>query len=538
LGASVEGITTMNASRALSDGETLNDLFLEVEARGSAPCFAVISAHDQSMTESVSAAELVRGARRIAAGLCQTGVGPGSRVVLVASPSTHWVEAFLGILLAGGVAVPANNTFTVQELFRCLEVAVPAAVLTDEKNLETAVSAAQGLASAPSVLVLSVLAATADDGRFVLHQPESDAPAVILFTSGTTGRPKGVVRTHAQYVHFVRWWADIAIATDDQLANFLPLYHQAGLLLTFLSGLAAGVPTFHVDKYHPATFWRVIDAHRLSWSVMMQPMPRQLLSAAPTPEDRSHALRWAFGTAGLNDWVDFQQRFDVAFHSSYGSTETTIACVTGGRFDSYVPASRIRSPGGGALCGRMRDRWAEVRITTPDGHSTAGPGFIEVKGPAVFDQYFRDEAKTLESLTTDGWFRSGDYGHIDETGDLFLLDRGRDLIRRNGENIAPREVEEAILSLDAVADCAVVGIRDDERGEEVAAFIELKVGRQVSAEEVIEHCRSVLAGFKVPRYIQYVDSFPRTNTHKIRRDELVPSPSWFDRMSGRRAPST
>ena len=266
----------------------------------------------------------------------------------------------------------------------------------------------------------------------------------------------------------------------------------------------------------------------------MQPVPRYLLDEPPSPRDTDHTLRWVLATAAPDDWLAIQDRFGIAFHSSYGSTETTVVRLTGTRVDGPTSRARVKGPRGGGLCGRAIEGWADVRITSEQG-GTARPdelGAIEVRGVPVVEEYFADPAATSAAFTDDGWFTTGDIGYVTDDGDLYIVDRAVNRIRRSGENIAPREIEELLEEHPAIAHAAVVPVADVLRGEEIRACIVLEPGARLVAEDVFRYCREHLARFKVPRYVDFRDDLPRTPTLKVRKDALVaePNSTWVDRL--------
>jgi acyl-CoA synthetase (AMP-forming)/AMP-acid ligase II len=367
------------------------------------------------------------------------------------------------------------------------------------------------------------------------HTPDVPDPsdlAVILHTSGTTGGPKGVERTQGEYATFIQRWCSHTMQPGDRVLNFLPLYHQAGLLCSFLAAFVSGIPTFHVDRFNRETFWATVDTHGLTWSILMQPVPRYLLDDASAGPNQSHALKWIVATAGPEDWISFQERFGVAVQSSYGSTETTILRITGGRNSGAVAPERIHGPLGGALCGRAPEEWAEILIVSEDGKilGPEEPGFIEVRGETVLRRYFRNPSATEEGFARGDWFRSGDFGYFSAAGDLYFLDRTSGLIRRSGENIAPREIEELLEEHPAVAEAAVIGIADELRGQEIAAFVVPRPGTALTESELFGFCQEQLASFKVPRYIESRTELPHTPTFKVQRSALGLTAAAVDRF--------
>jgi acyl-CoA synthetase (AMP-forming)/AMP-acid ligase II len=509
---------------------TVTQLLVEGARHGRRPCFSLVSAEDSRIRSSLTFAELVDDGKRAAATLQGAGVARGDRVMIAASPSPGWLTTFAGALFAGGVAVPVNHNFRRRELAGVITASEPTVVVVDAVTREEAAAAAE-----QAGLPVRLLDLGQDDLLAAEQLPpvevEPSELAVILHTSGTTGRPKGVERTHGDYALFMRWFGSYAMSPDDRVLNFLPLYHQAGLLCSFLPAFTLGIPLFHIDRFSRSTFWSTVDTHGLTWGILMQPVPRYLLAREPEPADRSHALRWVIATLSPEDWIAFQERFGVAVNSTYGSTETTIIRTTGSRRQGQVAPERIQGPLGGALCGRVVDGWAEARVVTEarEPATAEQPGFIEARGHPVFQGYFRDPDATSEVLTEDGWFRTGDYGYVSAGGELYYLDRAKGLIRRSGEFIAPREVEEVLEEHPAVAEAAVVGVRDEVRGEEIAAFVVPRPGASLRPVELFDFCADRLAYFKLPRYLELRDELPHTPTFKVRRDALELTSACIDR---------
>jgi carnitine-CoA ligase len=522
-------------NRASSAGATLTQLLLDAAVHGEQPCFSLISSEDSRIVATLTFAGAIENAKRTAGTLRQAGFQSGDRLVIAARPSTVWITTFLGTIFAGGVAVPVNHRYRRRELAPLLSACDPFAIVVDDAT-EAAATAALGVAGSPARL----FHLTPDDlqsAEPVTPEPrESTDLAVILHTSGTTGEPKGVERTQGEYAEFVDRWRSHTMVPGDRVLNFLPLYHQAGLLCSFLSAFVSGLPMFHVDRFNRKTFWLTVDTHELTWAILMQPVPRYLLDDAAEAPDQSHALEWIVATARPDDWVSFQERFGVAVQSSYGSTETTILRVTGGRRDGPVDPARVHGPLGGALCGRSPESWADIRVVTQAGEvlGPEQPGFIEVRGETVLRRYFRSRSPTHDAFVPGDWFRSGDFGYFSASGDLYFLDRISGLIRRSGENIAPREVEELLEEHPGVAEAAVIGVADELRGEEVAAFVVPRPGISLTADELFTFCEEHLAHFKAPRYIELRAELPHTPTFKVQRAALGLSAAAVERLPASR----
>jgi acyl-CoA synthetase (AMP-forming)/AMP-acid ligase II len=440
------------------------------------------------------------------------------------------------VILAGGVAVPLNHRYATREFASAFTTMQPSFVLFDTETEASLRDAQEVLASAPQFTDIGDFGEYGPLNASEVYVAAVSDTAVIVGTSGTTGRPKGVVRTHGQYARFLDFWSTTAMCSDDRILNFLPMYHQGGLVLSFLAAYTAGLPTFHLERFSTEAFWSATRRFSLTWATLMQPVPRYLLDEPPTSSDRDHSLRWVLATAPPADWIAIQERFGISFQSSYGSTETTVVRLTGTREDGFTSPERIRGPHGGALCGRAIPGWADVRISLDDGAPAPANelGSIEVRGVPVVEEYFGDRAATEAAFTQDGWFKTGDVGYITEDEELYIVDRARDRIRRSGENIAPREIEDLLEEHPAVAHAAVVAVPDPLRGEEIRACIVLEPGAVLTAEDLFHYCADNLAPFKVPRYVEFRDDLPRTPTMKVRKDVLVTEPkgaAWIERFA-------
>jgi long-chain acyl-CoA synthetase len=520
---------------------TVSELLLDGARYGSNPAFVMVSAADNAVESTLSFADAVDRGRRIVGTLRAAGLEPGGRVLIAAEPSIAWITTFIGTILAGGVAVPINHRYRQREFETLIAAAGPAVIVHDSR---TASDMAAALESGRRRIRMLDLDHDRLDAGPVHEATERSADdlAVILHTSGTTGVPKGVERTHGDYARFAHWWSSQAMNPTDRVLNFLPLYHQSGLACSFLSAFAQGIPIFQLDRFDRRTFWDTVDSNRLTWSILMQPVPRYLLDDADADVDADtahmHSLEWVLATLNPEDWVEFQSRFGVSVQSSYGSTETTIAWTTGGRNAAPVERARIEGPLGGALCGRGRPGWADIRLVDAQRQpvtAASQPGFLEVRGGGLFARYFENEGATADAFGDREWFRTRDYGYIAPSGELYFLNRASGLIRRSGENIAPREIEELLEEHSAVGEAVVIAVEDVVRGEEIAAFVVPRVGATVTEAELFAYCQERLSYFKVPRYIELRAELPHTPTFKVRLDELSLSPAAVDRGSGRPA---
>jgi acyl-CoA synthetase (AMP-forming)/AMP-acid ligase II len=325
----------------------------------------------------------------------------------------------------------------------------------------------------------------------------------------------------------------------DRLFSFMPMYHQGGLLVHWLPAYILGSPFYQMERFSPRPFWATVKRYHLTTGLFMPPVPAYLL-ARDDDDHVGHTIEWAFGISPPDVWKQFQERFGVPLHGGYGSTETTMVGMTGFRDDPPYPGEELDLPLGGSVMGKPIPDWCELRIADPDDQPLPPLTFgeVQVRGPGVLTEYYRNPQATAAAFTSDGWFKSGDIGYRTEDGRYLLVDRTKNLIRRSGENIAPAEIEEVLNEHPGIAEAAVVPVEDDIRGQEIRACIVRAAGAELTAEDVFDHCAAQLAPFKVPRYVEFLDELPHTPTFKIQKEPLVQDGDrtrWVDRLGRGRA---
>jgi long-chain acyl-CoA synthetase len=473
--------------------------------------------------------ELRGRAASVAAGLVDLGVRPADRVVILWPTSVDFVVAYLGVLAAGAVAVPLNSHSPPAEIQRELDVVEPAAVLA---GIPVEVGGAVRVvrASAPARPGAAANGATWDDlsheaapGRqgelSALRRDDADL-AVLLFTSGTAGDPRAAMLTHGNLLanlDQMRRLPEI-LRPDDVGYTALPLSHVFGLNVALGLTLATGAALALDSRFDAArALRRVADlgvttllgvpTMFAAWAAL----PEAEVAATDTGSPPFAGVRRAIsGAAALDPAVAqrFEQRFGVAVWQGYGLTEASPAVTTS------LGTGRSR-PGsvGPPLPG------VEIRLVDESGGPAleGDPGEIWVRGPNVFAGYWRDPDATARVLTPDGWLRTGDIGVIDENGDLFIVDRAKDLVIVSGFNVFPAEVERVLASIPGVVDAVVVGSPDAATGEKVEAVIVPDAHAGVTEQLVREHCAANLARYKCPASIRFVDELPRGLSGKALR---------------------
>ncbi len=469
--------------------------------------------------------ELRRRAAAAAFGLRELGVAPGDRVALVWPSGVDFVVAYLAVLGVGAVAVPLNPASPSAELERELAAVDPVGVLADPAGAD-----AVGLLKAASVGVRFVvlgrgstvpswedLSAPAKLHFEPVERGRHD-PAVLLFTSGTAGEAKPAVLTHGNLLANLRQMGSVPgerIEPRDIGFTSIPLFHVFGLNVVLGVALATGLPLVLEERFCPQASLQLVRDLAVTLVVGAPPTFQGWLALpeADAPARSFAGVRRAVsGAAALAPEVamDFEARFGVPLAQGYGLTEA------GPVVSTTVGTGRNR-PGsvGRPLPG------VQVRLVdTSGGDALQGdPGEIWVHGDNVFPGYWQDPQATAEVLAG-GWLRTGDVAVVSDDGDLFLVDRTKDLIIVSGFNVYPAEVERCLAEHPDVAEAAVRGVPDPTTGEAVEAVVVARSGRRPDGTALVEHCRARLAHYKCPSRIRFTDRLPRNVAGKALRRAL------------------
>jgi len=462
---------------------------------------------------------------RLAAALKGLGLKPGHKVVVMMINSPEVLMAYPGIWRAGLVAIPVLFLLEEHEERFILENSEARAVLTSPESYPKVAAAARGLpvrivvtGNATEPLeegVLSFEALLESNAPMDYIQPRrTDDIATILYTSGTTGRPKGVIQTHGNlYANAMNGWNS---ATTRRLGEsnllVLPLAHTFGLSAV-ISGFLFGTKSILMRWFSAEDALSLIQKHRVkSMSGVPTMFVYMLMHPMASQYDTSSVERWLVGAAPMPiaQLEAFERKFGGTMYVGYGLTES---CPGVAVERENMP----RKPGstGVALVG------VTIRILESDGREAklGEIGEIVVKGANVSPGYYKNREATTETFR-DGWLLTGDMGYLDEDGYLFVVERKKDLLIRGGFNVYPKDVEEVIYHHPAVSEAAVVGVPDPLMGEEVCAYVVKKNGAEVTEAAIIQHCQSKLAKYKTPRYVEFVSALPRTSIGKIQKKEL------------------
>jgi HIP---CoA ligase len=478
----------------------------------------------------LSYAELFDEARRFGAALVESDVQPGDRVAIWAFNSAEWVVALLGLSMAGAVLVPINTRWKGVEAADVLRRSRARLLVTVTDFLDTdyvAMLEGQELPDLSTILVMRTeawdefLAKATDaalgevDRRAAAVAPGD--PADILFTSGTTGVPKGVVMPHERTLRVANDWVTMTgLGPDDRYLMVNPYFHQFGLKAGILACLASGAtmlpqPVFDVD--------RVLARVAEEQVTVLPGAPTLYHSILDHPDRDKHdlsTLRVAVTGAAdipveLIRRVNDELPFSLVI-TGYGLTETGTATSTSPDDDFETVATTV---------GRPRPGF-ELRIADADGRElpTGEAGEVVVKGPTVMAGYLDDPDATKTALSDDGWLRTGDLGVLDDRGCLRIVGRLKDMFIVGGFNVYPAEIENALLRHPDVMQAAVIGIPDERLGEVGMAFVVTHSDAAGGGTEILSWCRDQMANYKVPRAIEIVDELPLNATGKVVKDEL------------------
>jgi malonyl-CoA/methylmalonyl-CoA synthetase len=450
--------------------------------------------------------ELAEGAGRVAGSLRRAGLCPGKRVLVVGGTSPGLVRAYLGVLVAGGVAVLADPVLTQAELAQV--VCDSGAGLALVPPGSRAAAHLNGITGLRGVLPLD-LGLEEPGGGAPPAGPEPGSPAVLAYTSGSTGVPKGVPLTHSNLVSSIRGaMAAWRWSRDDVLVHSLPLTHQHGLG-GFHAALLSGARVAILSRFDPARLCQAAAALGATVLFAVPAMYERLVALPARHLASLRELRLAVsGSAPLSPGLF--ERVAVALGQPplerYGTTESGLDV------SNLYEGPRVPGAVGLPLPG------VELAIEEASGE-------ILLRGPQVFGGYWGDAEATREAFTGDGWFRTGDLGTLDpRTGCLAITGRKKELIVTGGLNVSPREVELALETHPGVAEAAVAGRPSAKWGEEVTAWVVARPGVVVAPGEVLLHARERLAPYKVPKRVFIVSRLPRSRVGKLLRDRLVPPP--------------
>ena len=458
---------------------------------------------------------------RVAGLLRERGLKPGDRIGIMMPNVAEVPVVYYGILRAGGVVVPMNPLLKAREVAYYLGDSGARLVFAWHTFAEQARGGADQV-KAESIVVDEVgfpdLLASATPDFGVADTADEDT-AVILYTSGTTGHPKGAELTHGNLISNteVSRTDIVGARPDDVIFGGLPLFHVFGQTVALNVAVAAGACLTLLPRFDAEHALRIIAGHRVTVFEGVPTMYVALLHQPDRADYDTSSLRMCIsGGAALPVEVlrGFEEAFGVPVLEGYGLSETSPVA-------SFNHPGRVRKPG--SIGTPIRD--VRMRVVDGEGHEVAAGevGEIAISGPNVMKGYWQRPEATAEAIR-DGWFHTGDLARVDEDGYFFIVDRKKDMIIRGGYNVYPREIEEVLYEHPAVAEAAVIGLPHPSLGEEVAAAVALKPGAAISAEELRDYVKGQVAAYKYPRHVWIVDALPKGPTGKIQKRDIVIPP--------------
>lgn len=478
--------------------------------------------------QNISYQQLYAESEHVALALLAWGLQPGDRVALFLDNCPAFVSSYLGIQLAGGIVVLVNTQYRQVELSHILTDAGVHLCVTSAQGAKELQQLALSIAIIPIIvdeqqqmtstdeLLNNCLAHPTPIAPASLSMPQSESPALLGYTSGTTGRAKGALLTHRNLLTNItslttawQWTA------EDRLLLALPLFHAHGLMVGMHGTLFTGSSVVLRKKFEAADILATLR-HDSSITLFfgVPTMYARLLKEAQEQDlPQPHLRLFVSGSAPLSPqlFADFAHIFGQKILERYGMTETSMNLTN--------PYEGERRPGtvGKPFPGQ------EARVVARDTRACLPPGEIgeiEIRGPHVFSGYWNQPQATAEVFSPDGWFKTGDLGWYSEDGYYTITGRARELIISGGYNIYPREIEDVLATHPAVAEVAVLGKPDPEMGEQVVAVVVLEEGYSPTTDELITFCRERLASYKKPRQMHFVAALPKNALGKIQKHLL------------------
>jgi acyl-CoA synthetase (AMP-forming)/AMP-acid ligase II len=470
--------------------------------------------------DRIDYAGLEQQCQRVATLLIAQGTQPGDTVSLVMANGLNTLRLLLGALHGGWCVNPVNLLSSAEQMRYVLEHSDCKLVIASPDWADAVRAVIATLARPVALLVCSADFDAAHDPlpekATVTPDPTADAMALLMYTSGTTGVPKGVVLTQANLAanaHNIS--REHGLAPHDRVLAVLPLYHINAFAVTMLAPLAHGGSLAMPPKFSAGSFWQQATGSSCTWINVVPTMISYLLEGTTPPLESLRGIRFCRSASAALPPAHlqaFETRFGIGVIETMGLTETVAPAFS----NPLEPAQRkLGSVGRASGCEACVIDAALQPV--PDGST----GEIVIRGPQVMRGYYKNEAATQASFTPDGWLRTGDLGHRDADGFFFVTGRIKELIIKGGENIAPREIDEVLLRHPAVLDAAATGIPDTHYGQEIMVCIVLREGQAADEATLRDFCTTHLGRYKTPKVFHFVRDLPRGPSGKVQRLKLL-----------------
>lgn len=467
--------------------------------------------------------QLIERSAQLAAVLKARGVGPGDRVVVMMETNVEVACAFQAIPRLGAIMIPIMPKWTPREVRYVIENSGAETVITSPAVSPVVVEAAEDIDCFRQVLVCGptdlsgceniMPAIDAADPFDAIHDCQDDDVAILVYTSGTTGNPKGVMLTHGGMRENTEAVASLfELRPKLRALLVLPLSHVYGIMLLNIQHLTGGVYRL-LSQFDPEEVLQTIQDFKVERCALVPAMQVALLHHPNrTKYDVSTLKVVSAGSAPLSPQLQqaFSEAFDCRVKDGYGQSEATCTVTAYMDEDDYVPGSVGQAVPGVNVCIQNHDN--EI---LPTGET----GEICIQGKNVMKGYWNNEQATKETII-DGWLHSGDIGHIDDGGHVYITDRKKDMIIKGGENVSPREIEDVIADLPGVVELAVYGVPDEKFQEQIAVSLVIGRGHQYSEDQIREQALSQLTKFKAPKYVEFREALPKNSNGKILKRAL------------------
>jgi long-chain acyl-CoA synthetase len=465
---------------------------------------------------------------RVGNGLIRTGVQKGERVCIYLDSTPEYLVSYFAIWRIGAVAVPTNIVFRGDELLHALNDAGATAVITDPAGAAIAEEVCSRAKSLKNIIVINK-AGRWDTAGTDLLTSSPDLRAVhcacddlcqLQYTSGTTGKPKGAMLSHGNWMSALDAEREaLRMQPDDVYLGIYPMGHVG--VSWGLAALRAGATFVMMERFDLGRYLDLCREYRVTILAGMPPVIHSLVNSQPGTEEALSTVRVIISGGGQllpSLWEAFDRRFRIPVANSYGLSETIVIGSGTTTIPGYPHLTREFTSVGVAV------GYTEVMVvdtTDPDRELPPGEtGEVALRGPSVAHGYWNLEEETAAVFRKGGWFLTGDIGYLDDDGVLFITDRKKDMIIMSGWKVYPTEVENVLVNHPAVADIAVFGVPDEHRGEVPVAAVVVKDGSQVTADDIIAFARERLSGYKVPRAVITVPALPRVHGWKLLRRTL------------------
>jgi acyl-CoA synthetase (AMP-forming)/AMP-acid ligase II len=459
---------------------------------------------------------------RLGKHLLKRGLGKGDKVSFMMGNGYQTTKLFLGAMYGGFVVAPLNLQAQQSQVEYVLDHSDTNLVFFTEDQGDRAEKAA-GKVRRRIELVrvdndgVNLFPEDEDLSGLTLPDVVEEDDALLLYTSGTTGLPKGVILSHRNMVAGGLYTAMAhELNAEDRALCSLPLYHINGEVVTAVSPLVSGGSVVMPHKFSTSNFWELISEHGCTWFSVVPTIISYLINSTDLKEKNVRVEQVRFGRSASSALPPelhraFEEKFGISIVETMGLTETAAPVLS----NPIDPAKRKYGSPGQAVGNR-------AKIVDNQGKEVARgtQGEIMIQGDNVMKAYYKAPDITAKTLEEDGWLHTGDLGYMDEDGFVFVTGRLKELIIKGGENIAPREIDEALYRHPAVLEAAAVGIPDKHYGEEILACVALKPGYSVEEQDLRSHCLDELGKFKTPKIIKFLDELPKGPSGKIQRLKL------------------